>query len=191
MKGYDIIEWLKGFEKDGGKFDFKVDALLSKSRVLMPGRFYILEYMAQTKEKYNARPIIISLGISKKEPDSFLCIDLCLIPRMVRLRFVEMVFKMFEKQISENMEKFWNVEDADNQKQILQFGYEMFDKIPVLKPIKLAIKKYKMENTFKIYSIPFSKVYKIIGELPDINCMVNGNISVEQQNFLIEKGKIK
>lgn len=187
MKGYDIIEWLKGFEKDGGKFDFKVDALLSKSRVLMPGRFYILEYMAQTKETYNARPIIISLGLSKKDPDSFLCVDLCLIPRNMRLKFVEIVFKMFERQISENMEKFWNVEDADKQKQIISFCYEMFDKMPILHPIKKAIKKYKMENTYKIYSIPFSRVYKIIGELPDINCMVNGVVAIEQQKFLMEK----
>lgn len=183
-KKYNILEWLEGFEKDKGEFNFDTDVLLSNKKILFPGRFYILKYKAKTEKPYNAMPIIISLGISKKEPDSYICIDLCLIHRSARLKFVKYIFDMFEKQISENMEKFWNVEDADKQKQIIPFSYELIEKLPVLKPLKHAIKKYKIENVYKIYSVPFSGVYKIIGKLPDKNHMVNGNIGDEQAKFL-------
>ena len=170
MNGYNLSEWLEGFEKDGREFDFATDALISNTNILLPGRFYILNYMAETDKTYNARPIIISLGLSKKDPESFLCVDLC--------------FNMFEKQIMDNMNNFWNVEDADKQKQIKQFSYELLNKMPMFKPLKYAVKKYKIKNTFKIYSIPFSGVYKIIGKLPDKNFIVNGNIKFEQEKFL-------
>ena len=91
---------------------------------------------------------------------------------------------MFEKQIMDNMNNFWNVEDADKQKQIKQFSYELLNKMPMFKPLKYAVKRYKIKNTFKIYSIPFSGVYKIIGKLPDKNFIVNGNIKFEQEKFL-------
>lgn len=184
MNGYNLSEWLEGFEKDGREFDFATDALISNTNVLLPGRFYILNYMAETDKTYNARPIIISLGLSKKDPESFLCVDLCLIPRIARIKFVQSYFNMFEKQIMDNMNNFWNVEDADKQKQIKQFSYELLNKMPMFKPLKYAVKKYKIKNTFKIYSIPFSGVYKIIGKLPDKNFIVNGNIKFEQEEFL-------
>ena len=91
---------------------------------------------------------------------------------------------MFEKQVSENMEKFWNVEDADKQKQIKQFSYELLDKMPMFKPFKYAVKKYKIKNTYKIYSVPFSGVYKLLGNFCDKNFYVNSNIKTEQANFL-------
>ena len=181
---YNIKEWLDGFEKDKNEFNYDTDVLLSKSKILFPGRFYILNYKANTDKPYNAVPIIISMGISKKDPDSYICIDLCMIPRTARIKFVQYIFDLFEKQISENMEKFWNVEDADKQKQIIQFSYEVIEKLPVLKPLKHAVKKYKIENVYRIYSVPFSGVYKIIGKLPDKNRMVNGNVKDEQMKFL-------
>ena len=165
MSRYNLSEWVDGFERDGREFDIKTDVLLSNIKVLFPGRFYILNYKAQTDKPYNARPVIISLGLSKTEPDSFLCIDLCLIPKKIRIRFVQILFDMFERQVSENMEKFWNVEDAD-------------------KPFKHAVKKYKIKNTFRIYSVPFSGVYKIVGKLCDKNCFVNSNVKIEQGTFL-------
>ena len=91
---------------------------------------------------------------------------------------------MFERQVSENMEKFWNVEDADKQKQIKQFSYELLDKMPMFKPFKHAVKKYKIKNTFRIYSVPFSGVYKIVGKLCDKNYFVNSNVKIEQGTFL-------
>lgn len=181
---YIIKDWLDGFEKDKRLFDFETDALLSNKTVLLPGRFYILKYMAQTDKPYNARPVIISLGLSKKDPEAFLCVDLCLIPRKIRINFVQMIFDMFEREIIENMKNFWDVKDADKQKQIIQFSYVLFDKIPKLQPFKNAIKRYKIKNTFKIYSVPFSGVYKIIGELPDKNCFVNSDVKTEQTNFI-------
>ena len=188
-KKYDVLEWLEGFEKDKREFDFDTDVLLSNSKILFPGRFYILKYKAVTEKPYNAMPIVISMGLSKKDPKSFLCIDLCLIPRTARIKFVKYIFDLFEKEISENMEKCWNVEDADNQKQIIRFSYELVDKLPVMKPLKYAVKKYKIENTYRIYSVPFSGVYKIIGKLPDKNRMVNGNITDEQAKFLKKNQK--
>lgn len=182
---YILKDWIDSFEKDGRKFNFETDSLLSNSKILFPGRFYILHYMAQTDNKpYNAQPVIISLGLSKQDPESFLCVDLCLIPRKMRIEFVQMFFNLFQKQIQENMDKFWDVKDADKQKQIIQFSYSLFDKNPILHPFKNAIKKYKIKNTFKIYSIPFSGVYKIIGELCDKNYFVNSNVKIEQEKFI-------
>ena len=79
MEKYNILEWVDYFEKNGGEVNPKTDFLESNNIVLYPGRFYVLEYMATTKERYNSRPVIISMGISKKDPDSFLCIDLSVI----------------------------------------------------------------------------------------------------------------
>ena len=50
MNGYNLSEWLEGFEKDGREFDFATDALISNTNVLLPGRFYILNYMAETSD---------------------------------------------------------------------------------------------------------------------------------------------
>ena len=72
MKKYDILEWVEYFDKTKGEFDLKNDAFESNGIVLYPGRFYILEYMARTREVFNTKPVILSLGISIKEPDSFL-----------------------------------------------------------------------------------------------------------------------
>lgn len=182
------MEWVDGFEKTNSEFNYESDALISNSRILFPGRFYILHYNASTEKTYNGRPIILSLGLSKKDPNSFLCLDICLIPKSARLKFVQYFFNMFEKQIIDNMEKFWNVEDADKQRQILQCSYEMFDKIPILKPFKNAIKRYKIENVYKIYSLPFSGVYKVVGKFADKNFFVNSTIALEQKKFL-EKNK--
>ena len=70
MENYNIIQWTNFFENGGGVVDPKKDFLESDSIVLYPGRFYVLEYSAKTKDVYNARPVIISMGISKKDPDA-------------------------------------------------------------------------------------------------------------------------
>ena len=57
MNGYNLSEWLEGFEKDGREFDFATDALSSNTNILLPGRFYILNHMAETDNTYNAIPI--------------------------------------------------------------------------------------------------------------------------------------
>ena len=51
MNGYNLSEWIEGFEKDGGNFNFATDALLSNTNILLPGRFYILNYMAETNKQ--------------------------------------------------------------------------------------------------------------------------------------------
>ena len=52
--------------------------------------------------------------------------------------------------------------------------------------IKNAIKRYKVENVTDIYSIPFSKVYRVIGKYCDENNFINGNI-VEAQKYFLKK----
>ena len=54
--------------------------------------------------------------------------------------------------------------------------------------IKNAIKSYKIENTMKIYSLPFSGVYKVIGKYCDEDYYVNGCIRDVQKEFV---GKMK
>ena len=50
--------------------------------------------------------------------------------------------------------------------------------------IKNAIKRYKIENTRKIYSLPFSGVYKVIGKYCDEDYYVNGSIREVQKEFI-------
>jgi len=184
MEKYNILEWVDYFEKNKGKVNPKEDFLESNSTVLYPGRFYVLQYMAKTRERFNTRPVIISLGISKKEPDSFLCIDLSVIPKKARLKFIEMYFNIYKKEIWENIEKYTFVDDADKQSWMKSFSYESICKAVPMLPLKYAIKRYKIENTRKIYSLPFSKVYKLVGDYCDENYYMNGNVGDIQGEFL-------
>ena len=191
MDKYDILEWSDYFEQTDGEVDPKKDFLESKSIVLYPGRFYVLEYTSKTKEVYNARPVIISMGISKKEPDSFLCVDLCVMPVQVRRKFIEMFFNIYKKEILENIDKYLYVEDADRQSWMKSFNYENLCKSMTMLPIKNAIKRYKIENTSKIYSLPFSGVYKVIGKFCDEDYYVNGCIRDVQKEFIDKMSKMR
>lgn len=191
MGGYNLSQWSEGFEMSGGEADLSRDTLESNNTVLLPGRFYVLKYKAETDKPYNTRPVIVSLGLSKKDPESFLCIDLCVIPKGVRIRFVQKIFDMFENEISDNMERCWNVADADKQKQIMKFSYELLEKATFFRPFKNAVKRYKIRNTFRIYSVPFSGVYKIVGKFCDRNCFINTDIKTEQAAFMKKANNMK
>jgi hypothetical protein len=184
VEKYDILQWYFHFVKSGGVFDIKNDAKKSSSVVLYPGLFYILKYKSKTDKRYNTRPVIISLGISDKDPNSYLCIDLCVMPLKVRLKFVETYFKWYMDQICDNINKYPDVKSADKQSNIKNFNYDIICKVAESFYIKNAIKRYKIENVSSIYSLPFSKVYKVIGSFCDDNKFVNGTISEAQIHFL-------
>lgn len=184
MEKYNIIEWINYFEGNNDKVDPETDFLETTSTVLYPGRFYVLEYMAKTKERFNSRPVIISMGVSKKEPDSFLCVDLSVIPYQARIKFIEMYFNIYRIDIENNINKFYDVKDAERQTYMRSFSYENLCKTMPMLPIKKAIKKYKIENTMAIYAVPFSKVYKIVGKYCDENHYVNGSIAEAQREFI-------
>jgi hypothetical protein len=181
---YDILQWYSYFVKSGDSFDIKRDAKKGSSVVLYPGRFYILKYKSKTDKRYNGRPVIISLGLSEKDPNSYLCIDLCVMPLKVRLKFVATYFKWYMNQIWDNINRYPDVESADKQSIIKNFNYDIICKAAESFYIKNAIKRYKVENVTAIYSLPFSKVYKIIGEYCDDNNFANGTIAEAQSHFL-------
>lgn len=181
---YDILQWYSYFEKSGDKFDIKQDTKEGSSVILYPGRFYILNYKSKTDKRYNSRPVIISLGLSNKDPNSYLCIDLCVMPIKVRLKFVAIFFKWYMDQIIYNINHYPGVEQADNQTAIKNFNYNIICKAAESFFIKNAIKRYKVENVTGIYSLPFSKVYRVIGKYCDENNFVNGNIMEAQEYFL-------
>lgn len=184
VENYNILEWSEFFEKSKETVDPKKDFLETDSRVLYPGRFYVLEYMAKTKDRFNARPVIVSMGLSKTDSDSFLSLDLSVMPLKVRMRFIEMYFNMYRKEIEDNIDKYYLVEDAEKQTYMKTFSYDNLIKIAPMIPIKNAIKRYKIENTRKIYALPFSKVYKVIGKYSDENYYVNGTIRDVQNEFI-------
>lgn len=184
VEKYDILQWYEYFCKSGDKFDIKNDTNKCSSVILYPGRFYILKYKSKTDKIYNGRPVIISLGLSEKEPDSYLCIDLCVMPLKVRLKFIETYFKWYNNQILDNINRYPGVESVDKQTKIKNFNYDIICKAAESFYIKNAIKKYKMKNVTAIYSLPFSKVYKVIGKYCDENYFSNGNIVEAQTNFI-------
>ena len=181
---YDILQWYSYFEKSNEKFDIKNDAKESSSAILYPGRFYILNYNSKTDKRYNSRPVIISLGLSEKDPNSYLCIDLCVMPLKVRLNFISTYFKWYKDNIWDNINKYPGVEQADKQIPIKNFNYNNICKAAESFFIKNAIKRYKIENVTAIYSLPFSKVYRVIGKFCDENNFLNGNIMEAQEYFL-------
>lgn len=184
MEDYNILEWVKFFEDGKNKVNPQEDFLESNNIVLYPGRFYVLRYSAKTKERYNARPVIISMGVSKEDPKSFLCVDLCVIPKKARLKFIEMFFNVFKRDIQSNIDKYLYTEDADKQSWMRNFSYDNVCKMMPMIPIKKAIKRYKIENTRKIYSVPFNRVFKIVGDYCDEDHFVNGRIIDVQREFL-------
>ena len=181
---YDIIQWYEYFSQSGEKFDVKTDAKSGSSTILFPGRFYILEYKSKSDKLYNGRPVVISLGLSEKDSKSYLCIDLCVMPLKVRIQFIEKFFKWYKDQIWDNINHYPGVDDADKQKAIKNFTYSVICKAAEAFYIKNAIKRYKMENVTAIYSLPFSKVYRVIGKFCDENHFMNGNIMEAQEQFL-------
>lgn len=188
----NIEAWVNEFEREKNSFDFSVDALETNNRVLMPGRFYILRYMPKSKDDknkiLNTRPIILSLGLSKKDPESFLCIDLCVMPRKIRIKFLQMFYDMFDRDISQNIKEFPFTDMADKQKMIKEFNYQNLEKIDKFYPVMNAIKRYKIECTRKIYALSYLDIYKVCGEFADENWFINGNIRNVQKEF-IEKSK--
>jgi hypothetical protein len=78
------------------------------------------------------------------------------------------------------------VEQADKQTPIKNFNYNIICKAAESFYIKNAIKRYKVENVSAIYSVPFSKVYRMIGKYCDENNFVNGNI-MEAQTYFLKK----
>ena len=181
---YDILQWYSHFVKSKDSFNVDEDAKKGSSVVLLPGRFYILKYKSKTDKRYNGRPVIISLGLSEKDPNSYLCIDLCVMPLKIRLKFIETYFKWYMDQIWDNINRYPDVESADKQSQIKNFNYNIICKAAESFYIKNAIKRYKVENVSAIYSLPFSKVYKIIYKYCDENHFVNGTIVEAQSHFL-------
>lgn len=181
---YDILQWYEYFEKSKDEFDIKKDVKKESSAILYPGRFYILKYKSKSDKRHNGRPVIISLGFSEKDPNSYLCIDLCVMPLKIRLKFVETYFKWYMNQIWDNINRYPDVEQADKQTPIKNFNYDVICKAAESFYIKNAIKRYKVENVTAIYSVPFSKVYRIIGKFCDENNFINGNIGDAQTYFL-------
>ena len=183
-ENYDILQWYSYFVKSGDEFSIKKDAKEGSSVILYPGRFYILKYKSKTDKLYNHRPVIVSLGLSEKDPNSYLCIDLCVMPLKVRLKFVETYFKWYKDQIWDNINKYPDVDQADKQSSIKNFNYDIICKAAESFFIKNAIKRYKVENVTAIYSLPFSKVYKVIGKYCDDDHFANGSIVDAQSQFL-------
>ena len=87
-------------------------------------------------------------------------------------------------QIWNNINRYPDVEQAYKQIPIKNFNYNIICKAAESFYIKNAIKRYKMENVTAIYSLPFLKVYKVIGKYCDEDNFVNGTIMDAQTHFL-------
>ena len=132
-ENYNILQWYEYFVKSKDVFDIKTDAKEGSSVILYPGRFYILRYNSKTDKRYNSRPVIISLGLSEKDANSYLCIDLCVMPLKVRLKFIETYFKWYMDQIWDNINRYPVVEQADKQTPIKNFNYNIICKRRMIK----------------------------------------------------------
>jgi hypothetical protein len=87
-------------------------------------------------------------------------------------------------QIWDNINRYPGIEDANKQTAIKDFNYSNICKMAEAFFIKNAIKRYKVENVSAVYSLPFSKVYRVIGKFCDENYFLNGNIKEAQEDFL-------
>lgn len=183
-------KWSNDFDGDKCKANLDNDAFKSNKLPLLPGRFYVLRYMSKIKEPFNTRPVIISLGLSKKDPESFLCIDLCVIPKDIRIKVIEKYFQIFYNDIKPSF-KYIDVKDADKQKEVKMVTYQNLMKVKDFEILKPAIKRYKIKDMKTIYSILFCDVYKFIGKFADENMYLNGKIGDIQKDYLEKIKKIK
>lgn len=176
--------WSVQYDKEKLKFDVDKEALRSGTPILYPGRFYVLNHRPKdTKKITNTRPVILSLGPSKKDKDVYLCLDLCILPKSVRFKFIEIFFDLFKKEIQPNLD-YWEVKDADKQSFIKNLSYQNLLKIGDFRILQFAIKKYNIKDIQKIYSLLYCDVYKVIGNFADENYYINDTISNIQKGFL-------
>jgi hypothetical protein len=131
------------------------------------------------------------LGLSEKDPNSYLCIDLCIMPLKVRLKFIDKYFKWYNEQILYNINRYPDVENVNKQIPIKNFNYNIICNAADSFYIKNAIKRYKIENVTSIYSLPFSNIYKVIGKYCDEDHFANGSIVDAQTYFIKQSLKIK
>ena len=191
MKIFSSV-WSEQFDKEKLEVNLKKDVLKSSKPVLYPGRFYVLNHAPKDKKKVsNTRPVVLSLGPSKKDPQLFLCIDLCILPKPVRYKFIEMFYEMFNKQIGKDIEKYWDPKDADKQSFIKELSYDKLIKAPNFKILTLAFKKYNIKEVKEVYSLLYCDVYKVIGNFADTNYYVNDTLANIQKDFIDKSKKIK
>lgn len=183
---YDLHEFLDNY-KETKIPDIKDIALDSRNAVLLPGRFYVLEYNAKEEKLFNRRPFILSLGNSVKDKDSYLGVDLCYMPRKIRKAFVSEFFKMFKTQISKNINEHFDVSEADKQEQIIGFDYSFVSLLNRNFGCSNAVKRYIIKGVSKVYAVPFVQIYKMLDGFSDENYFVNGTISDAQRNFVMKR----
>ena len=111
--------------------------------------------------------------------------------KKIRQEFINIYFQLFEKQINEEIKKCNKLKDADKQQQIKEMNYKNLMRFGEKFGVKYALKRYKIKNTKKIYSLLFEDVYKVIGDMCDINMYVNTDIKSVQMEFIQKMMKSK
>ena len=191
MKFFSGI-WSKYYDDEKVKFDLEKDVLKSRNLILYPGRFYVLRYMPDDKKKIiNTRPVVLSLGPSQKDKNQYLCLDLCVLPKTLRLKFIELFYDMFKKEIEPNIREYWEIKDADRQSYIKNLTYQNLLKIRDFNILKFAIKKYNIKEIKEIYSLLYCDVFKVIGKFADENYYINDNLANIQKDYLDKIKKMK
>lgn len=184
MADYNFKEWYDEFAKDGADYDLDKYCKETNTAIFQPGLFYIFNYKpAREGVLYNQRPFIIALGSSKRQSDCILGLDLCWIPKTLRVQFCDEYFKIFSKGIQSNLDNSLFPEEADKQKMISGMGYETAMYVLDRKvPCKGAIKQYFIRNISKCYTVPFFMVAKLLN-MCDENYFTCGTPADAEKQF--------
>lgn len=154
------------------KIELKSVLKTKENAVFFPGRLYYIERNLNTKMVYNRQIFCLCVGYEMSSGD-ILCLDMCKLPLMKRMKFVDIVIKTFYKSISKELESiFPEVTDCYmpeiNKKSTLQVFSKYFD-------VGKAIKKINIKNITYSADICWADIDKVMN-LCDKSVIANSDI---------------
>ena len=161
---FNIYDELK---KNGKDFSFE-------KRMLYPGKFYVFKYVTDTKKLFDLWPIVLSLGPSVKDPGFFCCLNLKYMPRPVRIKVVEYLFKIYQNDIYKACTDFPLSSEASKQPPIFACNYPAVNSIMKDLGWRSALHKYDMHRITECYNINYNMVPGLV--LDDTDTFINGSI---------------
>lgn len=184
-KVYDLLDKIKeSKQQSSNPVNYFNNYILNdcpfERQYLFPGKFYIFKYKPQTKNIYDSKPYIMSLGFEQNHPNLIYGINMHHMPYKIRVQFFDYVYNFFRSILEKEIYNYPNPGDAVFQKYITEITADNMLNVPF--NIKPSINKYDMQYMSNCRLINYNLLHYIIQS--DEDYFVNGTISDAQKKFL-------